>query len=91
MALFASQASQLVKLNVQPSEVLLSAQDLDYGTSAEERVNCEYEGNPMVIGFNSQYLLEVLTNLTGETSWANLPTLPARDSSILWRRPRVRI
>ena len=77
VALFASQASQLVKLNVQPSEVLLSAQDLDYGTSAEERVNCEYEGNPMVIGFNSQYLLEVLTNLTGETVVGDLSD-PAR-------------
>ncbi len=43
----------------------LSAQDLDYGTSAKETVLCEYEGNDITIGFNSQFTLEILNNIKG--------------------------
>lgn len=77
VSLFASKASQLVKINIQPTEVLLAAQDLDYGTSAEERVDCEYKGNTMTIGFNSVYMMEVLANLKGDTIIIDLSD-PAR-------------
>lgn len=77
VALFASKASQLVKINVQPTEMLLAAQDLDYGTSAEERLDCDYRGNSMTIGFNSVYMTEVLSNLKGDTVVVNLSD-PAR-------------
>lgn len=66
VAIFASKASSLVKFEIDSSEMVLSAQDLDYGTSAEERVMCEYEGNPMTIGFNSTFTLEILVNLSGD-------------------------
>ncbi|MCM1290687.1 MAG: DNA polymerase III subunit beta [Prevotella sp.] len=66
MALFASMASSLVKFNIQHDEVLLASQDLDYSTSAEERVVCSYSGNPMTIGFNATYMIEILSNLKSE-------------------------
>lgn len=65
VAIFASKASSLVKFDISDIEMKLSAQDLDYGTSAEEKVMCEYEGNPMTIGFNSTFTLEILNNLKG--------------------------
>lgn len=68
VAIFASKASNLVKFELEETEMRLSAQDLDYGTSAREKVMCEYEGNPMTIGFNSQYTIEILSNMTGETA-----------------------
>lgn len=67
VALSASMASSLVRFNIQPNELLLSAQDLDYSTSAEERLMCDYEGNTMTIGFNATYMIEVLSNLKGDT------------------------
>ena len=67
VALFASQSSNLVRLNIRANEVLLAAQDLDYSISAEERVECEYHGNAMTIGFNAQYMVEVLSNLQCDT------------------------
>ena len=66
VSLFASAASSLVRINIQPNEMILSAQDLDYATSAEERVICEYEGNSMIIGFNAIYMIEVLSNLKSD-------------------------
>lgn len=77
VALFASKASQLVKINIQPTELLLAAQDLDYGTCAEERVDCDYKGNSMTIGFNSVYMMEVLANLKDQTILVDLSD-PAR-------------
>lgn len=67
VAIFASKASNLVKFDLSAAEMKLSAQDLDYGTSAEERVMCEYEGNPLTIGFNASFTVEILSNLGGET------------------------
>lgn len=67
VSLFASSASSLVRMNIRPNEVLLAAQDLDYTLSAEERVECEYEGNAMTIGFNATYMIEVLGNIPADT------------------------
>lgn len=67
VALFASKASSLVKMSMDANEVVLQSQDLDYSTKADERIPCSYEGNPMSIGFNSSYMMEVLNNLPGES------------------------
>lgn len=77
VAIFASKASNLVKLQLSQGSMLLAAQDLDYGTSAEERVMCEYQGNDMTIGFNSQFTLEILNNLDGDMVYVRLSD-PAR-------------
>lgn len=77
VAIFASKASGLVKFVIKESTMMLYAQDLDYGTSAEERVACEYEGNPITIGFSSAYTLEILNNLFGDTAIIRLSD-PAR-------------
>ncbi len=63
VSLSASMASGLIKMEIEDGRVNLSSQDPDYGTSAKEVVVCEYEGDPMVIGFNSDYMIEVLSNL----------------------------
>ena len=57
--------------------MIISAQDYDYSTSAEERVTCSYEGNVMTIGFNGQYMVEILGNLK-EDSIRLLLSDPAR-------------
>lgn len=67
VSIFASKASNLVKFELDNTTMKLNAQDLDYGTSAEERVMVDYEGNNMTIGFNAVFTVEILTNLGGET------------------------
>lgn len=77
VAIFASKASNLVKLEMKPGMMRLAAQDLDYGTSAEERVMCDYQGNDMTIGFNSAFTVEILNNMGGDTVLIKLSD-PAR-------------
>jgi DNA polymerase-3 subunit beta len=63
VSVFSSQASNLIKLKIAGNEIDISAQDLDFSTSANERVNCKYEGEDIEIGFKSMFLIDILSNL----------------------------
>lgn len=66
VSVFASASSSLIKLQLTDNVLIVSAQDLDFSTSAEERINCDYAGMPMSIGFNGPFLLEVLNSITSQ-------------------------
>ena len=63
VAVFSNQASNLIKLKISGNEINISAQDLDFSVSANERVNCRYDGEDIEIGFKSSFLAEILNNL----------------------------
>jgi DNA polymerase-3 subunit beta len=63
VSIFSNQASNLVKLHLNANQLTISAQDVDYSISGYERINCQYEGDEMEIGFKSVFLLEILQNL----------------------------
>ncbi len=64
VSVFASQSSALIKIHVDRGTLTVSAQDLDFSTSAEEHIMCEYDGMAMSIGFNGPFLLDVLNSIT---------------------------
>ncbi len=64
VSVFANQASNLVRLKLTPTELVVSAQDIDFAISAVETIKCEYDGQPMEIGFKSTFLVEILSNLS---------------------------
>ena len=66
VSIFSSQASSLIKLRVQENVIIVSAQDIDFSTSAEETQVCQYSGNPMSIGFKSTFLIDILNNIPSE-------------------------
>lgn len=64
VSVFSNQASNLVKLNINDNQLVVSAQDIDFSISAVERLNCEYEGDEIEIGFKSTFLQEILINIS---------------------------
>ncbi len=64
VSVFSNQASNLVKLNINDNQLVVSAQDIDFSISAVERLGCEYEGEEIEIGFKSTFLLEILANIS---------------------------
>ncbi len=64
VSVFANQASNLVKLQLTGNQVVISAQDIDFSISAYERLNCQYDGDEMEIGFKSAFLVEILANIS---------------------------
>lgn len=77
VSISASQASSLVKLDIKQNLIHLTAQDLDYSISSEENVECDYQGNDMVIGFKATFMIELLSNLKTDSIVIRL-TDPAR-------------
>ena len=66
VSVFSSQASSLIKLCLEENSMVISAQDIDFSTSAEETIACQYDGKPMSIGFKSSFLIEILNNIASE-------------------------
>ncbi|ERI82139.1 DNA polymerase III, beta subunit [Bacteroides pyogenes F0041] len=64
VSIFSSQASSLIKLRLQENRMVISAQDIDFSTSAEETQVCQYDGTPMSIGFKSTFLIDILNNIS---------------------------
>ena len=65
VAVFSSQVS-LIKLHIEDNKVVISAQDTDFSTSAEESIACSYEGTSMNIGFRASFLIDILNNTPGD-------------------------
>lgn len=64
VSVFSNQASNLVKLQLTGNQITVSAQDIDFSISAYERLNCQYEGEDLEIGFKSTFLIEILSNIS---------------------------
>ena len=66
VSIFSSQASSLIKLRMQENQIVISAQDIDFSTSAEEKIVCSFDGTELSIGFKATYLIEILSNINSE-------------------------
>ncbi len=61
---FSNQASNLIKLQIADNRIIITAQDIDFSTSAEESIVCQYTESPIKIGFKSSFLVEILNNIS---------------------------
>ncbi len=66
VALYASATTHQIRFDVDKSSLRITAQDIDFGGEAKETRACTYSGDALEIGFNSNYLLDILTHLDGE-------------------------
>lgn len=66
VSVFSSQASSLIKLSLSENQMKISAQDIDFSTSAEETLACQYDGTNMSIGFKSSFLIDILNNIAAQ-------------------------
>jgi DNA polymerase-3 subunit beta len=82
ISIFSNQATNLVKMEFKANEMILSASDLDFYVSAQEKIACSYDGEPMNIGFKSSFFVEMLSNLTSDEVIVELSD-PSRAGLIL--------
>jgi DNA polymerase-3 subunit beta len=66
IAIYANKTTHQVRLKITGSELLISAEDLDFSNEASERLSCEHDGEDIEIGFNARFLLEMLNNITSK-------------------------
>lgn len=63
---FSDETSALLRLRIAESDLTISAENLDYSTSAEEHVRCDYNGAPMTIGFKGFFLIDILSTMSAQ-------------------------
>ena len=63
VSVFSNPSIGLVKLQLSEDKIVITAQDIDFLTAAEETISCTYEGNVMNIGFKAVFLIEILDNI----------------------------
>jgi DNA polymerase-3 subunit beta len=82
VSIFANQSTHQVRFRITGKELLLSAEDIDFSNEAKERLTCSYEGEDMEIGFNSKFLVEMLSNLDMDEVRIEMST-PSRAGLLL--------
>ena len=59
----ANKASNHIKFDLQNGSMEISAQDLGFSIAAYEKMQCQYDGEPLTIGFKSPFIIEILSNM----------------------------
>lgn len=78
----ADRSTCLVKLQFEADKLTISAENNNYAQSAEEHTLCQYEGMPIKIGFQGNFLQDLLGRLNSEEVVIKLSD-PSRAGLIL--------
>ena len=82
VAVFANNGTAQLRLALSENKIKISAQDIDFSTSAEETISCDYNGTPMAIGFKAPFLIDLLSSIASADVQLKLAD-PARAGLIL--------
>lgn len=63
VSIFSNKTTHQVRLKITGKELAVSAEDPDFSNEANERLTCSYEGEDMEIGFNSKFVIDMLSNI----------------------------
>jgi len=86
IAIYANKTTNQVILNINDGSLTISAQDLDFSNEATEQLSCAYEGDPLTIGFNAKFLVEMLGVMESDEVRMELST-PTRAGILLPTEP----
>ncbi len=62
-SLYASSTTHQVRFSLKKNSLTVSAEDIDFGSEAHETLECEFTSEPLEIGFNSIYIIDVLSHI----------------------------
>lgn len=82
VAVFANNGTAQLRLALSENSIKISAQDIDFSTSAEETISCNYSGTPMAIGFKAPFLIDLLGSIVSDEVQLKLAD-PTRAGLIL--------
>ena len=66
ISIYANKTTNQVRFKLSGSELLISAEDLDFSNEANERLSCDHDGDEIEIGFNAKFLIEILSNISSK-------------------------
>jgi len=60
ISIFSNKSSRQVALEISNNKMIITTEDPENITTGKETIDCNYDGDPMTIGYNAFYLKEVL-------------------------------
>lgn len=66
VALYSSSTTHQVRFAVKKSELRIAAEDVDFGGEAKEKIPCSYDAEDLEIGFNAQYVADILSHIESD-------------------------
>ncbi|MCD6366518.1 MAG: DNA polymerase III subunit beta [Bacteroidales bacterium] len=66
VSLFANPMTYQIMLQINPNNVTISAQDIDFGGEASETIPCRFDYEPLLIAYNANYFLDLLRHMDAE-------------------------
>lgn len=74
LAPFTSQSTNLIVFHIKGSQLTVTANDTDYASEGKEDLTVNYNGEDITIGFNSKYLMDILSTLNSEEVMIEMST-----------------
>jgi DNA polymerase-3 subunit beta len=62
VSIFSNKSTKQIALSLEINKITITTEDPENITTGKESIDCLYSGEPMVIGYNSQFLGDVLKN-----------------------------
>jgi DNA polymerase-3 subunit beta len=66
MSILANTLTHQVKFSLKKDDLELSSANFDLGGEAKETLPCDYVGEPMDVGYNASYVLDILKQMDGD-------------------------
>jgi DNA polymerase-3 subunit beta len=82
VSLYSSSTTHQIRMSIKNNEISIAAEDIDFGSEAKETIPCNYSAEPMEIGFNANYVSDILTHIESEEVVFHLNS-PTRAGIIL--------
>ena len=74
VAIFSNKATHQVALSLNKDSCVISTEDPEKSSKAQETDKAEYDGDPITIGYNAEYLKDVVTHTQGKVVVVDLST-----------------
>ncbi len=66
VSLYSNSTTHQIRMALTNDEANVTAEDIDFGSEAKEKISCDYDGEEMEIGFNSAYIVDILSHIDGD-------------------------
>lgn len=63
VSLFSSALTHQIRFSLSPGKLIVCSEDVDIGGEGREELDADYNEDPMEIGYNAQYILDILRHI----------------------------
>jgi DNA polymerase-3 subunit beta len=63
VSLFSSALTHQIRFSISPGQLVVCSEDVDVGGEAQEKLAVEYNDEPMEIGYNAQYTMDIIRHI----------------------------